>query len=311
MSGGRPGSRWPVEARLIEFPSADAVLRGRLYEHPHGGRRPAVVMTHGLSATITGMVADRYAEALAAAGLTVLLYDHRGFGLSGGEPRQVLNRWTQARGYRHALDFVSSLPTVDATRLAVWGDSMSGAVALGVAAFDDRVRAVVVQVPACGSEPPPQDPDGAAFMSLRDAYRRDGPGTPRSRIGPMAVVSPDQLGSPSLLAPITAFRWFVDHGGRPGTGWLNWAIVEVEDAPVPFHPGLCTPHLHGASMWAIADDDEMPGAEPGIAHRAFDTAPQPRELLRIDGGHFGLLYHPSRLFDRVSASQADFLLRHL
>ena len=311
MNGVRRGGRWPAEARFVEFPSAGAILRGRLYGHAGAGRRPTVVMTHGLSATITGMVADRYAEVIAAAGLNVLLYDHRGFGLSGGEPRQVLNRWTQALGYHDALDFVTTLPTVDPTRLAIWGDSMSGAVALGVAAFDDRVRAVVVQVPACGSEPPPDDPDGAAFTTLRSAYRRGGPGTRGSVIGPMAVVSPDQLGSPSLLSPITAFRWFIDHGGRPGTGWLNWATVEVPDGPVPFHPGLCTPHLQGPSMWTIADDDEMPGAEPGIAHRAFETAPLPRELLRIDGGHFGLLYHPSPLFDRVSASQADFLLRHL
>lgn len=297
--------------RLVEFRSAGAVLRGRLYQHAGGSSRPAVVMTHGLSATITGMVADRYAEVLAAAGLNVLLFDHRGFGLSGGEPRQVLNRWTQARGYRDALDFVSRLRTVDTTRLAVWGDSMSGAVALGVAAFDDRVRAVVVQVPACGSEPPPDDPQAAAFTTLRDAYLRGEPGALGSLTGPMAVVSPDQLVSPSLLAPITAYRWFIDHGGRPGTGWLNWATVEVRDSPVPFHPGLCVSHLHGASMWTIADDDEMPGAEPGIAHLAFQAAPHPKELLRIDGGHFGLLYHPSPLFDRVSASQADFLLRQL
>ncbi len=311
MSVARRGARRLPEARLVEFPSARAVLRGRLYSHADGGRRPTVVMTHGLSATITGMVADRYAEVLAGAGLNVLLYDHLGFGLSGGEPRQVLNRWTQARGYRDALDFVTTLRTVDATRLAIWGDSMSGAVALGVAAFDDRVRAVVVQVPACGSEAQPDDPDGAGFATLRDTYHRGGPGTRSSLFGPMAVVSPDQLESPSLLAPVTAFRWFIDYGGRPGTGWLNWATVEVPEGPVPFHPGLCTPHLHGASMWTIADDDEMPGAEAGIAHRAFEAAPQPRELLRIDGGHFGLLYHPSPLFDRVSAGQADFLLRHL
>lgn len=298
--------------RLVEFPSQGATLRGRLYEHGAGTPEPIVVMTHGFSATITGMVADRYAEVLHAAGLNVLLFDHRSFGLSGGEPRQVLNRWIQARGYRDALDFVSALPEVDASRVALWGDSLSGSMALGVAAFDERVRAVVVQVPACGSEPPPADPDGSSFRALRDTFLgADVESHPKETIGPMPVVSPDQIGSPSLLTPITAFRWFIDYGGRPGTNWQNWTIRVVADTPVPYHAGLCAPHLHGASLWVIAGDDEMPGAEPHVARMAFDAAPQPKELLEVEGGHFGLLYHPSPLFDQVSAAQADFLLRHL
>ena len=297
--------------RLMEFPSQGATLRGRLYEH-HGAPRPTVVMGHGFTATITGMVADRYAEVLHAAGLNVLLFDHRSFGLSGGEPRLVLNRWIQARGYRDALDFMTTLPTADASRLGIWGDSMSGSVALGVAAFDERVQAVVVQVPACGSEPPPADPDGTSFRALRDTFLiADVESNPKATIGPMAVVSPDQIRSPSLLEPITAFRWFIEYGGRPGTGWQNSATYVVPDTPVPYHPGLCAPHMHGASLWVIATDDEMPGAEPPVALAAFESAPHPKELLEIDGGHFGLLYYPSPLFDQVSAAQSDFLMKHL
>jgi hypothetical protein len=55
----------------------------------------------------------------------------------------------------------------------------------------------------------------------------------------------------------------------------------------------------------------MPAAESEIALAIFESAPAPKELLLIDGGHFGLLYHPSELFDRVSAAQAAFLRRRL
>ena len=37
------------------------------------------------------MVADRYAEVLYSVGFAILLYDHRNFGMSGGEPRQQIN----------------------------------------------------------------------------------------------------------------------------------------------------------------------------------------------------------------------------
>ena len=298
--------------RVVEFESAGVVLRGHLYEHNDGpDRRPAVVMTHGFSATATGMVADRYAEVLHGAGLNVLLFDGPSLGMSDGEPRRILNRWTQLRAFRDALGFVAGLPSVDASRLAVWGDSMSGGSAIGVAAFDDRVRALVVQVPACGQALPPDDSGGVAFATLRGIYLGDVLPGVRDREGPLPVVSPDPQSVPCLLEPITAFRWFIDYGGRHGTGWDNRATVEIPDTPVAYQAGLCAPHLAAASLWVIATDDEMPGAETPIARHAFESAPEPRELLLVEGGHFGLLYHPSALFDRIGAAQASFLLRHL
>ena len=61
----------------------------------------------------------------------------------------------------------------------------------------------------------------------------------------------------------------------------------------------------------IAPDDEMPGANPAVSRAAYDTVPGPKELVEIDGGHFGLLHHPSVLFDETSRAQRDFLLRTL
>jgi hypothetical protein len=299
--------------RLVEFTSAGVVLRGFLYEHQSGPieRRAAVVLTHGFSATATGMVADRYAKVFHDAGLIVLLFDGPCLGMSDGEPRGTLNRWTQLRAYRDALDYVTTLPSVDSSRLAVWGDSMSGASALGVAAFDERARAVAVQVPACGRTVPPDHSDVAAFATLRDIYWGASLPAVRARKGPMAVVSPDRLTIPSLLEPITAFRWFIDYGGRPGTGWLNRATLEEPDTPVDYSVALCAPHILGASLWVIAEDDEMPGAATAVALHAFEAAPEPKKLLLIDGGHFGLLYHPGPLFDRASAAQAEFFMGHL
>jgi uncharacterized protein len=135
----------------VEFESQEAVLRGRLYRPPGGQPLRVVVMAHGFSATIT-MTAHRYAEVFQQAGLAVLLYDHRNFGASDGEPRHEINPWLQARGYRDTVTFVATLPGVDPDRIALWGDSFSGAVALVAAGVDQRVAAVVAQVPATGRE---------------------------------------------------------------------------------------------------------------------------------------------------------------
>ena len=302
----------PVPAvETVEFASQGTVLRGRLYHGP--GPRPSacVVMTHGTSATI-GMVTDRYAEVFHDAGLAVLLYDHHGFGASGGEPRQEINPWIQARGYRDALTHLCAHPGIDPSRIALWGDSYSAGHALIVGAVDPRPAAVVVQVPALGAAPPPPDPGGELFAALA-ATLEDGDvrGTPETTTGPLPVVSPDQLGAPSLLTPVSAFRWFIEYGGRHGTGWQNRATRAIPPTPAPYHAGLATPHLRKPLLAMIAPEDEMPHADPAVTRAAVDAVPAGAEVVEIEGGHFGLLWHPGALFDRAVAIQRDFLLRVL
>jgi pimeloyl-ACP methyl ester carboxylesterase len=298
--------------RIVEFPSQGAILRGRLYVRPNAVKpAPLVIMAHGFSATIT-MVSDQYAEVFHQAGLAVLLYDHRNFGASGGEPRQQINRWIQARGYRDAVDFASSLPEIDPARIALWGDSSSGGEVILAGAIDARLKAIVVQVPVCGEVLPRPDPDGAQFAAIRETFLAGEVGaTPENTVGPMPVVSFDPHGTPSLLPPITALRWFIEYGGRYGTGWENWASLVTPKTPAPFNPGLCAPHLKTPILMMIAEDDEMPGCKSDVARAAFAAAPQPKELFEIAGGHFGLLHYPSALFDQASAVGSDFLLRRL
>ena len=294
----------------VAFHSCGATLRGLLYRpEPAPETSAAVVMAHGFSATI-GMVAENYAEAIADAGFTVVLYDHRGFGASGGEPRHEINPWVQARGYRDAVTFASSLPGVDPSRIALWGDSLSAAEALVVAAVDGRVAAVIAQVPATGSHSAPSDSDARLFRLLRDTLAHgDVDGGRADRVGPMAVVSADQLSEPSLLKPIEAYRWFMEYGGRVGARWKNEATRVVTDTPVQFHAGIAAPHVHCPVLMHIAPADEMEAADPVVAHEVAAAIAGPTEVIEIDGGHFGLLYAPSGCFDYASNAQTAFLAR--
>jgi hypothetical protein len=61
----------------------------------------------------------------------------------------------------------------------------------------------------------------------------------------------------------------------------------------------------------VAPADEMVHANPVVSRRAFDLLPEEKDWHEIDGGHFGLLYHPSQLFDEASRAQAAYLTRHL
>jgi len=296
----------------VEFESEGATLRGRLYWPSEGSESPLpiVVMTHGLSATV-GMVSDRYAEVFQAAGLAVLLYDHRNFGASDGEPRYQLSNFLQVRGYRDAISYASTLDGVDTERIAVWGDSMSGRVALMVASVDERVRVLVVQVPACGGAPPPEYSE-AALARARELYLAEGVYAPLADEGePTPVVSSDQIHAPSYLKPITAYRWFLDFGGRPEMGWENRMTRAVEPEGSALHAGCMVQGITATTLMMVSPVDEMAGSVPEVARQVFERISSEKEWADIGGGHFGLVYYPSELFDEASLKQREFLVRVL
>lgn len=302
-----------MKYKIVEFPSQGSTIRGRLYL-PEDKAEPysIIIMTHGFSATINGMVADKYAEEFCKSGFAVLLYDHLNFGISDGLPRQELNRWLQARGYIDALNYVSALSAIDKNKIGLWGDSMSGGEVLVQGAADSRVKAIIAQVPACGEDAPPLDEDGTLYNSMID-YLKHGniTGTPENTIGLLPVVSSDQAGTPSLLKPLTAYRWFIEYGGRYNTGWKNTATFVNPNAEILFHPGLCAKYIKAPVLMIIANEDEMEGANSGISRLVYDRITSEKEKIELDGGHFGLLYYPGELFDKASKAQCNFLKKHL
>ncbi len=121
----------------IAFKTSDGTtLRGWHYR-PARTRKtaPVVVMAHGITA-VKEMWLDKYAEVFAAAGLGVLVYDHRNLGASDGKPRQEVDPWAQARDYRDAITFAETRHETDATRIGIWGSSYSGGHVLVVGAID-------------------------------------------------------------------------------------------------------------------------------------------------------------------------------
>ncbi len=292
--------------RPVEFTSDGATLRGRLYlpGRPHAA---VVVMGHGFSATIP-MVMDRYAECLRDGGLAVLAFDHRGHGTSDGEPRGEINHWVQARGFIDAMSAARAMADVGSAPIALWSDSMSARVAVAVTALDDRVSALVCQVPAFGDKPGVDDPDGARLAAMARFLTAGRLRRPSGWVS-SPVVSADQTTNPSALKPLTAFRWFIEYGGRYGTGWTNRVVFTTADDAPPLDPFACAAQIRVPTLVVMSPDDEMEGAVSSVTRAVFERLPGPKELLEIDGGHFGLLEYPGALFDQASRAQVAFLAR--
>jgi uncharacterized protein len=110
------------------------------------GKHPAISMAHGF-AGLKDRGLRAFAERFAKAGFIVIVHDHRGFGLSGGEPRGDIDPWRQIADWRRVLSYLETIEAVDPERIGIWGSSYAGGHAMVLGATDPRVRAIVSQVP--------------------------------------------------------------------------------------------------------------------------------------------------------------------
>jgi uncharacterized protein len=128
-----------LSAVEVTYRTADGVSMSAWYVPSRNGA--AVVVRHGAGSTRTGVL--DHAEVLARHGYGVLLTDARGHGRSDG--RAMDFGWYGDRDIAAAVSWLEARPDVDRGRVALVGMSMGGEEALGAAAADARVAAVVAE----------------------------------------------------------------------------------------------------------------------------------------------------------------------
>jgi dienelactone hydrolase len=287
----------------VSFPSGSDTCAAWLYR-PAGveGPVPIVVMAHGLGLIKEAGLAP-YAERFVEAGFAVLVFDYRGFGGSGGSPRQWLDIRRQLADWRAALDYVERLDGIDHTRIAIFGTSFSGGHVIRTAAADTRVAAAIAQCP---------------FTS--------GPAS-TTTIGVKGLVKM----VPSILHDAVLGRFGLARGvalaGSPGDG----ALMNAPDV-VPGYFGIIPPgaefddHVDGRIalhvplnipgraaklvtvpiLFGICDNDSV--APAGPTTRYAKQAPK-GEIKHYPVGHFEV--YVGQPFQVAVADYVEFLTRHL
>ena len=125
--------------RDAEFATADGVMLSGWLIASHNGA--AVVLMHGAGSTRSAVL--DHAVVLARHGYGVLLFDARGHGRSAG--RAMDFGWYGDQDVSAAVSYLGKQSGVDAGRIAAIGMSMGGEEAIGAAAADPRIQAVVAE----------------------------------------------------------------------------------------------------------------------------------------------------------------------
>ena len=293
----------------IEFEVNGVQCRGRHWvpsqpalERPEGA--PCVVMAPPFGGIVDaglGQFADRFC----AAGFHVFLFDYRHFGMSDGEPRQLISIPDQLADWQAAVDCARGLEGIDPARIVLWGVSFSGGHVVEVAAQDDSVAAVVAQCPML---------DG--LSALRAIRRYAGYGRIlRLALAGLLDLTLGALHLGSYRMPIVAARgrFAMMASDDAETGWrrlapsgLNAACARITLTLGGYRPGMDIRRVACPVLLQVCTEDTIvtPAPAEAAARRAGDNV----VLQRYPARHFDL--YEGEMFERAAAAQIDFV-RHV
>lgn len=120
-------------AGILQFPA----------DFDQNKKYPTIVTMHPIGSCKEQTAGNIYGKALAEAGFVVLNFDASFQGESGGTPRYIENPFHRTDDVRYAIDYLETLPYIDADKIGILGVCGGGAYSLNIAMTERRIKAVV------------------------------------------------------------------------------------------------------------------------------------------------------------------------
>ncbi|WP_406448127.1 alpha/beta hydrolase [Streptomyces sp. NBC_00876] len=252
---------------------------------------------------------DPFAARFSAAGFTVLAFDYRCLGESGGGPRQTVRIKDQLDDWQAAIAFAASLPEADPARIAIWGFSLSGGHVLRVAARNPGLAAAVAQTPnadgPAASRNASRHQKPLAMLRLTARVLLDAAGGLLGR-RPLLVPLAGEPGTVAMLSTPDAVEG--DRALNPGNRYPQWQ-QEIAARSVPgvalYRPGRDTPQVRSPLLVLVCDQDRTALSAPAV--RAAGRAPR-AEVVHLPGGHYAPFMEQH---EPAVQAELSFLRRHL
>jgi hypothetical protein len=291
--------------RNVTFQSGGDTIAAWHYPGTNGA---CIVMAGGMAVT-KEPATDSFAYRFHQAGYTIVAFDYRRIGDSGGTPRQVVRVSDHVADWHAAISFAAALEEVNPHRIGLWGFSLTGGIVLEVAARSVHVTAAVAQAPVA---------DGPAATRNAASHQKK-----RSLARFMALAVADAIGAlvrrPPILIPLA---------GRPGEvamlttpdaidgerafdaerrypEWRQQVAARSALRAGFYRPGRFARQVSCALLVVVSDHDESALEEPAVrvAERAARS-----ELVRLSGGHYAAFLESH---DEAVAAELHFFGRHL
>lgn len=284
------------------FSSQQSTCAGTLMLPDEVERPPVVVMAHGFANVRTARL-PAYAEKFVEAGYAALLFDYRTFGDSDGEPRHWVHPGRQLDDWRSAMAFVRQRDDVDGDRTIAWGTSFSGGLVLQLGAEDDRLAAVISQIPhTSGLATVLEVPMLTTIKSTAAALYDTALGMIGQTHYSPVVAGPGDLGAIVADDAVAAYHRLLPVDSTWGNRVLSRSMLQVPF----FNPRSVAKRITSPVLMIVARRDSVVSAPAAV--RMSKKIPD-CELRMLDADHFGPYF--GEAFEESVASQLTFLRKRV
>ncbi|TWF94862.1 alpha/beta hydrolase [Saccharopolyspora dendranthemae] len=281
---------------------------------PDNDAPPRTVVLSTPGSSVKEQIGANYASRLAARGITALTFDPAHQGRSGGEPRDLEDPYRRGEDLSYAIDALSTIDGIDAERIGVLGICAGGGYAVHTARTDHRIKAVGTVVP----------------VNMGTSFRSFHPSDPASALDDMAAGRTEENRSGAL----TRVNWLPDSLDEAAAAGLT--DIDTTQA-ITYYRTERGRNEHSTNRRLSRGDALLLGYDAfhmvetlltqplqvvlagrrgntgsyEAGTRLWELAPNPVDLMVIDGaGHYEL-YDDPRYVDPAADRLATFFSKHL
>ncbi|KAK3313627.1 Alpha/Beta hydrolase protein [Apodospora peruviana] len=272
--------------REVECKTLDGTtISAWFYEAP--GPAPAIIMSHGFNC-VKEMALPEVAEAFHSLGYNVLFYDARSVGASAGKPRNLIDPLQMAEDLSDIYTYVSRLPSVDSSRMILWGLSVGAVISASCAAVDHRPKAVVMVCPLFTFDQPHRR-DAAFAQIIKDRVSQLR-GNPPHEIVPFNARGENILGMAGSGGPgghesYAFMRLAKEHGAA---GFRDKTALQTYHKLAYFRPAEYVDMIKAPVLMVVPELDLISQPEEQKAAFARITAPGSKLHLAVGKGHMSV-----------------------
>lgn len=273
-----------IAQQSVTFMSEGTKVAGVLYTPKNGkqqnGKWPAVVV-NGPASAVKEQASASYARRLAAKGFMVLIFDHRNWGESGGEPRQEHDPQQRVTDIKNAVTYLLSRNDVDSARIGSVGVCVGASYALVASVTDPRIKATATVAGVYGWARTNLEASGIDWLhtyltTINEKLalqQKTGEVQYLQAVGPAGTKIPLASGSPEAF----------DYYGNPARSYsphlenrYTWGSIAkmMSFEAFPFSKYMTTPLL-------VVHGTNDPWCKPEFAKEIYDNAKGPKEFVSI------------------------------
>jgi hypothetical protein len=269
---------------------------------------PCVILSNGFCGTKDTVLED-YALSFVKAGATVITYDYRFFGESGGEPRQLFNGIKQLEDLKAVIYYARNHDRIDGKRIVLWSTSAAGRYGLIIAAEDENIAGVISQCPSLDHSKDDKlvfKREGIGFFLKLFMHAQRDKG--RSRFGLSAHLIP-AVGKPGTLALLNAPGAFEGYESLMLESEYFINGICARSLLLPQGPNVINAVRNVKCPVLILVCEKDTTVSPDSYKKVAEILGEKANVIKYPVGHFDI--YRGEIFDKAVDAQLDFLQRVL